>query len=263
MNDDNFSITREGIKISYERFLSDSAGGYALALLFLIAFLVDAEIPFTSSTWRDLVPGTVSTEFFILFAGLTILLGTPLGLLMNAFSWFTLGPLQIRLTSSWLKPHKWVKWLTQSTIQAYNLKILQSYFELNGAKDKQNQTYSLYEQASIFEEILQLYFPAVWASLSHLQGVKQFTRNLALLSLLVSLYSLLTLNVLVWFLALVIAFIFVVFSSLLEFYLALGTLYKVYLVCYEIWNTQKRSNKADIDVIVNLLYDARPKVSPT
>lgn len=260
VNQEDFAITREGIKLSYVRFLSDSAGGYTLALLILIAFITDAPIPFSSLSWRDLAPGTINTEFVVLFGGLTLLLGTPIGLVMNATSWFISGKLQVYFVDFWLQPMRGFNWLVDGTKKVYNIHLLQEHFNLNHVVDKNGNRYNLYEQAAVVEEVLQLFYPQVWGSLSHIQGVKEYSRNLALIAGVVALYGLLTSTWTLVLLALVLFLLFTCLTSLIEFYLALGTMYKVYLLCYDELKKAPPAERQSIEDILELLYNTRDRL---
>lgn len=227
MLQDYLQNSPQGIRLSYEKFLSDSAAGYVLALIIIIAYLADAPIPLTALTMYDVIPVAVLAEYDLLLGILIVFLGTPVGLLLNGASLFTLGSLQILLVDRWLKPHPWVKWLVISTESAWNLTLLSSKF--NFAPRINNKT-SFYEDVSMIEEVIVQYFPEVWASLSHVYGIKQFTRNIALICLLVACYF--SLIPLIGFAILSVALgaVFVVFTSLVEYYFSIGTILKAYLI---------------------------------
>ena len=69
-----FELTKEGVKLSYVRFLSDSAAGYIFLLLFGVAIVLEQPMPFIGKSWLKAIPCNQSTEvkiflFFISFLG--------------------------------------------------------------------------------------------------------------------------------------------------------------------------------------------------
>jgi len=90
-------LSRSGIKISYLRFLSDSAAGQIVILIALAAYY----FPVLGGPLRHFHSGDVSTEVKVLVAVLLLLLSSPLGLAINATSWFVLSWLQVGLQRFW------------------------------------------------------------------------------------------------------------------------------------------------------------------
>jgi len=87
-------ISREGIRIPYRRLLSDSAAGFVFFLLLYASYRVplftreSLHQTLTALTPEAFVIGN-ETKVFILVAA--VLLATPIGFAINAFSWALLG----------------------------------------------------------------------------------------------------------------------------------------------------------------------------
>lgn len=259
MSQNNVEISKESIKLPYERFLADGAGGYALALVCLIAYLINAPIPFSSYSWQDVLPIAIIDQFKLPIGLLVFLLGTPLGLFLNAISWFLLGSLQIRFVDAWANSHKFLAFLTFSTTRAYHVEILQDCFHFKSTNPKLEKR-SLLEQATLFEEVLPIYYPAMWASLTHVYGIKQFTRNLALIAACVFVYSALVLALFTVIFAFVAVILLIVLTSLIEFYHSLATLFKVYLLCRKNWTVEELKSQS-IESILEYLLSGCPQLN--
>lgn len=83
----DIQISKEGIKISYQRLIADSAAGYILAGFFVFEY-VSGSLPIT-----PVAEITVEVRVFLLTV--VFVLATPIGLAVNAMSWLFLGWLVI------------------------------------------------------------------------------------------------------------------------------------------------------------------------
>jgi hypothetical protein len=88
----NMEISDKGVKISYRRYLSDSAPGFIIVLALLICFYL--KIPFFGIHVYGLVPEKVPNEILTFSLFILFLLSTPLGLVVNGLSWILLEGLQ-------------------------------------------------------------------------------------------------------------------------------------------------------------------------
>ncbi len=171
----DIEFNKGGIKLSYLRFLSDSASGYLaiLILIFLYYYNIcgvsikeslNYNISFVQS-------GNIPNEiiFFVFF--LLFLLGTPLGLVINATSWVLLGWLQVRSEEFWVNH----TFLIGSTKKKYLFDNCVKFYDL----DKSNW----YCKSNLFEQVLLIYYPDVLKNQNHVEGVINLLRNIIFLGL--------------------------------------------------------------------------------
>ncbi|AKB74482.1 hypothetical protein MSLAZ_1221 [Methanosarcina lacustris Z-7289] len=159
---DQIEISKDGIKISYLRLLSDSATGFLIILIFLICFH-----PIFASTTFDI-------KLFALF--LLFLLSTPLGLIINATSWFLLGWLEIYIVELCVGENTVLKYLTGSTKKVYKYEELSEYF---GTLNKDN----FYSVSTYFEALMYIYYPNYIKSIDYAIGCSRLLRNIALIDI--------------------------------------------------------------------------------
>jgi hypothetical protein len=266
MSQDDFEISQEGVKLSYERFLSDSAGGYVIALIFLIGLLINVPIPNSSNRWQDILPlENITSPVAVLVGLLIVLLGTPVGLLLNAISWFILGWVQMNFLHLWRHPYNPLKFLVAGTARDYQMELTIEFFDINplAGKTKRPEKRGIYDCTTFLEEILTVYFPGVWATLSHVQGIKQFDRNLAFLFFFVSIYSFLIREYQISFWVFMLTIVLLILASLLEFYVSAAILLKSYLICREQWTTDDmRRNRTFDEIIAALLAASKRSTLP-
>jgi hypothetical protein len=257
MSQENFEVTREGIKLPYARFLSDSAGGYTLFIILLAAFLTNVPLPgpFATTTIRDALsftPADITTEIAVLLGIFLLLIGTPYGLALNATTWFVLGWLDVVFVNYWFhhRNNGWMAYLTYGTYHSFFLKKLYESFlffrppsQTIKPQDKevtQQDSVSFYEKAAFLGKLLQNTFPEVYEPrIGFLSGIQIFTRNLSFLSILISIYALsVYLFAPVYRGAIFIAIFFLigfvctsVLSGLLHVYVNAAILFNVYVMC--------------------------------
>jgi hypothetical protein len=92
----NFEASSTGLKLSYLRFISDSAPGFVL-FLWLSFIWGNRPIPLNLNT----------TEARVLVAALVLMLATPIGLAVNAVSYFLLGETQSAINRICLLSQCW------------------------------------------------------------------------------------------------------------------------------------------------------------
>ncbi|MBV9881322.1 MAG: hypothetical protein JO180_12535 [Gemmatirosa sp.] len=231
---DAFEVSKEGVKLSYERFLSDGAAGYVL--IAAVALLVAAGAPPPFGMERLPMP-RIGTELRVLLGVITILLGPALGLLLNGASWFVFGTAQViavDLLFKWSRtsPAQW-----SASQRAFDLHWTRQRFGLDsrwtppvaGAR----RTLSLYDAYCYAEEGLRLWRPDLWNAVSYIHGVKHFARALALLSLLGAGYAF---SIAAWrwaFWMLAVTVVFVALTGAVAFYQCLVVLFRVHLLTME------------------------------
>lgn len=159
---DQIEISKDGIKISYLRLLSDSATGFLVISIFLICFYSI----FASMTYE--------IKVFALI--LLFLLSTPFGLIINATSWFLLGWLEMYIVELCVGENTVLKYLTECTKKVYNYEELSEYF---GTLNKDN----FYSVSHYFEALLYIYYPNYIKSIDYAIGCSRLLRNIALMDI--------------------------------------------------------------------------------
>jgi hypothetical protein len=266
----NFEVTREGIKLSYVRFLSDSAAGYILLLLIGVAFSLRLPMPFVGTSWLKVIPAHLNTEDKIFLFFISFLIATPLGLTLNGISWFLLGALPVWLLGIWGKPLRIgalgnrqtsllgeirllinivlffaAEFLITGTRRSYHADRTVHFFRLGSSHSKR-----LYEQANFYEELLSIYFPFYYAQLEPIRGLRRFIRSLSFLALIVLIYSFFTVsNASTIYLALVGFGILLLFNSLLEYYQCLKVLFMTYTLASDL----HANNPSRDEIVRNLI----------
>src|SRR6185295_15617488 len=108
MDRESFETSPEGVKMPYLRFLSDSASGYAMFAILLIAFIIDARLPgpWASRRIHDVLAfkaSDISIPVAVLLGLLSVPLGAAVGLVLNAVGWFLLGWTDARFANCWFR----------------------------------------------------------------------------------------------------------------------------------------------------------------
>ncbi len=99
MSRDDFELTKDSLRMPYVRFLSDSAGGYVLILVIAIILLSQNPSPFEWVVWKNVQSAGITTAFLFGLGIILLVLGAPIGILLNATSWFLLGSYQIKFAN--------------------------------------------------------------------------------------------------------------------------------------------------------------------
>src|SRR6185295_10625620 len=157
----SFELTKEGIKLSYLRFLSDSAGGFVLLVLLGLAYSRGLPLPLLGDSWLDMIPKEPKelstgfrTEFRVFFLVLTFLIATPLGLMLNGISFFLLGTLSARFVSFWEQrgQSSWLSFLIDRTRKKYRAQDTASFFRLRFALASPMKSCESNNRGCLFEE---------------------------------------------------------------------------------------------------------------
>ena len=170
---EKIELSKDGLKVSYLRFLSDSAGGYIIILVLLLSFYRNYPIfSIELQNYRPLVSNDV--KLFILV--LLFFLSTPLGLMLNGISWFFLGCLTIKLESCFSDKNCFYCFFLKSTRIASLIDNWKNEFGVNSK--------NWYSYSATIETLLIQFHPDIVSRYDHVEGVKILSRNLALISLL-------------------------------------------------------------------------------
>jgi hypothetical protein len=160
MTNPSFEASSSGLKLSYLRFVSDSAPGFALLLL--LGFF-----------WQDSLWWAQHREFKVLFAALSFFLATPVGLAINAVSYFLLGQIQTQINRICFLSRGWP---VRDTRRSLMLEETTAHFGFT-ANDWA-------ERNDVYGELVESYRPDLSFRIEHLRGLKRFARSIALLSLI-------------------------------------------------------------------------------
>jgi hypothetical protein len=238
-------LSRSGMKISYLRFLSDSAAGQIVILIALAAYY----FPVFGGPLRHFRGGDVSTEVKVLVAVLLVLLSSPLGLAINATSWFVLSWLQVGLQRFWFNETRILRRLPFNYIrEEFQVESTKDYFKLS----KKNW----YARSQLIKQTLHLYRPAIINSLDHVRGIRTLFRNIAFLALVLFLWSLFRggpLSSYFWFL--VLFAIPMLISALLGFHYTSHVLYRAYIVMRAAGRSSPAEEAMEREVIAILSGD--------
>ncbi len=186
-------ISKDGLKLSYQRYLADSAAGFVVILAVLFVVSKGYPLPFFGHSLESLLKLPDNVQLFVFL--LLFLLATPVGLFINGLSWFAVGWCRIYLIKFWFKlPEKWYNPLF-STKKAVNYDQLAEFFQVDEQYDSNGK--SIYELSALHGKFIDLFFQDRFRIEHHVAtGLARFIRNMALVSFL-SLLSLL--HVLLWY----------------------------------------------------------------
>ena len=173
MTDQNIELSKEGVKISYLRFLSDSAAGQIVILIAVLAYYFPV---FGQPVQRATTSG-ISTEVKLLVAVLLVFLSSPLGLAINATSWFLLSWLQVGLQHYWFNERNWLaRSLCKHTREEFQTELTKKYFDLSEG--------DWYARTQLIKQTLHIYRPYIINSLDHIRGIRTLFRNISFLALI-------------------------------------------------------------------------------
>lgn len=223
MSEQNIEFSKEGIKISYLRFLSDSAAGQIAILIVVLAYYFPL---FGRPLQKALEQGrgsAVPTEVKVLIVVLLFLLSTPLGLAVNAASWFALGWLQVWLQGLWFG---WSKFPFRHVHREFNTALTSTHFKLS--RD------NWYERSQLIKHALNVFHPYIAGSLEHVRGIRTLFRNISFLSTIIFIALLIfrrhELTTAILSLIAFFAVASILVSSLLGFHYTSQILYRTYVM---------------------------------
>jgi hypothetical protein len=244
MSDKNIEVSEKGVKLSYGRFLADSAGGYVFILVALWMILgFPADVKHVGGALALFKGGGG-----ILLGIVILLLGSPLGLALNSASWFFLGWIQIWFFTRWANQRRltWLnQWFTYSTRQNYGFTYLQESFAfLPPPRTSPERVGSppadptgvprprfLYSELRVLKRVMLLHFPDIIERVEYLGGIKIFIRNLSLLAIGVFVAWICKCDLGAAVISLGVAIFLTWLACLLEVYQSLELLFNAYAIC--------------------------------
>lgn len=153
--------TQNSLKLSYLRFISDSAPGLLLVLGILVLDR-NGQLPIPIIPRDDTLKTLVAVVVFLLV--------TPIGLMINGVSHFLLGGLQHWIAGRCITS---AVWPIANTHDILRVKLWRPYFGVNG-----NWPQIAYE----IDDLLETYLPHLAAVLDHVRALKKFFRSFGLLA---------------------------------------------------------------------------------
>lgn len=171
-HESNLELSKDGIKISYRRYLTDSTPGFILVLWLVWARTYTGEEGVIANAVRSLVSlhGVPSDLLPLLFA-ILFLLATPIGVLINATGWFLLEWAQ-KLFEWWFCSCKWwFYWFKKE----YDFDACKERLGINRKH--------WFERVRTAEAALVHDFPEKSNSIEAIRGIAILLRNLALMSI--------------------------------------------------------------------------------
>lgn len=213
---DNIELTKDGVKLPYQRFLSDSAPGYILILVVFLTFYGHAS--FLGFNLPSDFVKTIPVEIQVYLGIIAFLLATPLGLMVNVFSWVSF------------------EWVLKKIEQVFVLIKLpfhefKNEYSFFVAKEHYKINYKNWPQKIRRLETLLTKHQAGWVveSIGPLRGISIFLRNIAFFGLLMIFDGLLvSKNHDELWLGLLILIVFLLASATTFFYFHVQILYWAY-----------------------------------
>lgn len=229
MTNKDLELSKEGIKLSYRRFLSDAASG----IIILIAVIL-----YYPSVIR--VPANIEIFVYVLLIILTI----PLGFVINYFSFLFFSDLSNKCEVFWLDKNCF---FIRSTKTAFDFDICEEFFNQGQGKwTKKKWTFVTRR----FEKVLEVYYPDHIERLESNVGIEIFCRNISLLSL-VFIIIIFPYSKMLAIMSLFLSAILIIISSIISFYRFLGILNITYILYLRCEHFEKM--KPDLFKITNCL----------
>lgn len=226
----NVELSKDAVKISYLRLLSDSTAGLLVILFGFIIYYY----PVYSVTLQQLYKPALSTEVKVFLIVTFVLISSPLGLTVNALSWVCLGSLQVYLQKYWFN-RTWLDFLVKSAKGEFQFEKYKRFFRLDSKED-------WYHRSQLIKQSLAIYHSQIPDAFEHVRGVRTLFRNFSWLSLLFTISMLIKAALLVGdiattLVAAVIAFaasaLAMITTSILGFYYNSQIYIKCYILCLE------------------------------
>jgi hypothetical protein len=162
MANSGIEVSSSGLKLSYLRFISDSAPGFVVLLLVGFSWQHDPR-----PSWMQ------AKEVSVVLAALLFFLATPVGLTINAVSHFVIGHIQTEINRiCFLSNH----WPLSDSRRSMMVKETTDHFGFT-ADDwpERNDGYG---------DLVETYRPDIALRIEHLRGLKRFARSMSFISFL-------------------------------------------------------------------------------
>lgn len=222
MSDDAVAVTKDGIRLSYGRFLADSAGGYVLLLAVgYVIWATGDNSPRLGGSFTEAKPAVI-----ILAGVFILLLGPPFGLALNGVTWFLLGWIQVMFVNYWARNPRFnhmINVLTRGTGNEFSVPVLQRTFLF--LDPQSTSDHQLFSQVHLLQRLMQTRFPAAVRRVDYLNGIKIFIRNLSLITFVLAFYL-----PRIGF-ALAATLVLTLLACALELYRTLEVVYSAYAIC--------------------------------
>lgn len=168
---EDIEFSKEGIKISYIRFLADAGAGFLIVLIFIYAYFM-----YIPKQDFDNIPN----EIWILISVLLFLLSFPLGVITNGASYFLLGWMQEFLVQLCIEERTLCLVIGEFagfTKRKFNSENIFNKFHINREEN------NFYQISQDYERLLSIKYPDVSKQFGYIIGCSRLSRNFALLDI--------------------------------------------------------------------------------
>lgn len=261
MASENIELSNKGIKFSYRRFLSDSAAGYLVLLMFLVFYHFGANSNFLEPK-RALADSEGPFIFLLL-----LFLATPIGISINAISWFLFEWPQGFLESRYLSSNGPI---IRHVRQIHFLERAENEGGTDDPNDKNplnvNSFFGLKKDSFVataerFKKFFEIYFSDRATSLEHLVGIRIFLRNVEFLLLILMAYFAISSDIgWLWIAGSIVSIGMLMYiRSVLLFYEHTLVLSEIFVMCCEAGFTEMRRSKGDVEGIMRLAISTKDR----
>ena len=171
-NGSNLELSKDGVKISYRRFLTDTTPGFILILFLIWARTYTGQAGFLTNHVRHLISsGSISTDLKPLVLVILFLLALPMGVLINVAGWLFLEWFQ-KILELFLCNYRWCfYWFKKE-------------YDFDGCRRRLDiAKNNWFEKVRTAEIALVNDFPDKSDAIEAVRGIAILSRNLSLMSL--------------------------------------------------------------------------------
>lgn len=169
-DNNNVEISKEGVKVSYLRLLSDSVSGF-IVLLFVISSYY---LPVFGKPLQEIYGVSFSTEAKIFIFVSFTLSASPIGLSINAMSWFSLG---------WLDRFIQIKLWKYRNKFFLRTAFFPDFDDLNNDSGIEKGE-DWYRRTNLIKQTIEIYKSEIMSNFAYLRGMSILFRNVSFLLLI-------------------------------------------------------------------------------
>lgn len=173
-------ISKDGLKLSYHRYLADSAAGFIVLLEIFITITMEMPLPILGDISKELAALTDQVKLFLFL--LSFLLATPFGLFVHQFSWFLFGWIEIYSIKKFFLHEDKCYSPTYFAKKLFFYNKVEVFFKSSCSnKEMTEKSFEDWDiRYKMYKEFLLMFFPQY--SIEHIAGLIFFVRNMACIS---------------------------------------------------------------------------------